>query len=118
MIDACARSSLLGKTRLLLACAAVRPARPDRTVLAISKRQSFVILFPMDVGSGRSRGLSNGRNQTRKGRGWLHGPFYYLRVPADAGGATLLIGAPELPRIRHVPDHRIPRDSKRRQSLR
>ena len=52
MIEVCAALSDLGSAISLAAWAAARPARPDNTVLAISKCQSFFILFPVECGVG------------------------------------------------------------------
>jgi hypothetical protein len=47
MIDAWAGLSDFGSATSLAACAVAKPARPERTVLAISKRQCFVIFYPV-----------------------------------------------------------------------
>jgi hypothetical protein len=56
---------------LLAAVAIPIPATPERTVLAISKRQSFVIEISLDLRMKRDR-LDGNPKRTRKGGFWFH----------------------------------------------
>jgi hypothetical protein len=97
-MEACAALSDLGRARSLAAWAAARPARPDNTVLAISKCQSFFILFPIEMWGWVGTRTTSGRKQTRQGHGWFIN-FYCLGVAPlrpilHSGGLLTLLRPP------------------------